>query len=167
MLRQRQLILLLVALLLSACESFNSSVPAYPVRASIDTRVGAFVHFQPTNTYSYVTINRDGYFFNGQYTLPLGATDAYGYGGILVYVIPAVNEQDAYVAYDLACSNCAEHGRCEPCQMNGMFAECPHCGEQYDLSSGGAWPRNGIAHERLRPLDVKNFDGKLTISQKQ
>ena len=79
--RCQQLIFsVLAALLLVSCEgtSYQSSVPTYPVHAVIDTRTGQFVHFQPTIFSSYVLVNRDGYFLDGQYVIPLGATDAAG-----------------------------------------------------------------------------------------
>ena len=83
--RHIRIIVCLLSLFLVACEgtTFQSSVPAYPVRVVIDTKQGAFVHFQPTATGSYITIDRDGYYMNGSFVLPLGVTDMYGYGGIV------------------------------------------------------------------------------------
>jgi len=156
--------ILIICALLCGCEenSFKSSVPAYPVRISIDTKVGQFVHFLPTAQNSHVVVNREGYFLNGTHVLPLGATDAYGYGGVVVYV--SIN---GYDAYDLACPNCAAHGLKEACSINGMFAECPRCSEQYDLASGYAAPQKGLVRETLRRLNIIQSDGKLTITQKQ
>ena len=50
--------------------------------------------------------------------------------------------------------------------MDGIYAVCPECGEQYDLGSGTAVPTKGIAHETLRRLNIINSDGKLTITQR-
>jgi len=160
--RAGRLIVVLLAAVLCGCEdsTFRSSVPAYPVRAVIDTRMGPFVHFQPTDLNSYCIINREGYFLNGQFALPSSAMDAYGYGGLLVFV--SINGFDAY---DLACPYCATQSKCRSCRVNGMFAECPECGEHYDLSSGTAAPQNGLIRETLRRLNIINSDGKLTISQ--
>ena len=162
--RRLGLILILCSLfLLPSCEgtSFQSSVPTYPVRVSIDTKIGEFVHFQPTATGAYVEVNREGYFLNGKYILPFPVTDACGYGGVVVYV-----DLFGYSAYDLACPYCASHGLKQPCTIDGAFAVCPHCGEEYDLMSGTAAPQKGIINETLRRLNVINSDGKLTITQK-
>lgn len=161
--RNFRLIICLLSLFLLSCHdtTFQSSVPAYPVRVSIDTKQGAFVHFQPTAFNSYVAVNRDGYFLDGQYVLPLGATDMYGYGGIVIFV-----SLYGYDAYDLACPYCALHGLKRPCTINGFYAECDECGEHYDLASGYALPTQSISHESLRRLNVINSDGKLTVTQR-
>ena len=156
-------IIALFILLLCSCEgtSFQSSVPAYPVRIVIDTRVGQFVHFQPTSMGSHVVVNKDGYFLDDKYVQPVNATDGWGYGGVVVYV-----SSFGYDAYDLACPYCAEHGSCHPCEVKGMHAVCPECGEEYDLISGTAAPQKGIAHEALRKLNIMNSDGRLTVTQR-
>ena len=161
----RQLIgFLIVLFALCGCEgtTFRSSVPAYPVRVVIDTKMGAFVHFKPETTSSFVIANRDGYFLDNKWVTSSSAMDAYGYGGVLVYV-----SFFGYNAYDLACPNCAEKGACHPCEVNGGFAVCTTCEEQYDLLSGTAAPQRGIAHEALRKLTLVNSDGRLTITQGQ
>ena len=159
----RIIFLFLLAWALCACEgtTFQSSVPAYPVRVVIDTKVGEFVHFQPTATGSHVVVNKEGYFLNGKFIKIPNATDMWGYGGVIVYV----NYQNGYDAYDLCCPNCAALK--QSCTIDGFFATCPHCGEQYDLSSGTAAPQKGIAHEFLRRLNIINSDGKLTVTQRQ
>ena len=43
---------------------------------------------------------------------------------------------------------------------------CPHCGEQYDLTSGTAAPQKGLAREPMKRLNIQNADGKLTLSQR-
>lgn len=156
--------LVLLSLILTACEgtTFQSSVPAYPVRIIIDTKMGPFVHFQPTNLNSYIIVNKDGYWMDEKFVLPTTAMDTYGYGGVIIYV-----SMNGYVAYDLACPNCAAKGKKRPCSMDGIFAECPECGEQYELASGYALPRKGICKEALRKLSIMNSDGKLTITQGQ
>ena len=156
-------LIVLWAFLLAGCQdtTFRSSVPAYPVRISIDTKMGEFVHFQPTALGAYVVANQDGYFLNGKYVLPFPVTDAYGYGGVVAYV-----DLYGYSAYDLACPNCASKGRKTPCEIDGAYAVCPHCGEQYDLMSGTATPQQGLINEALRRLNVMNADGKLTITQR-
>lgn len=148
--------------LLASCEgtTFQSSVPAYPVRVVIDTRIGAFVHFQPTSLGSYVTVNKDGYYLDGQWVSAVSAMDAWGYGGVVAYVSTM-----GYTAYDLACPYCAEHGRCRTCTIDGMNAVCPECGEEYDLMSGAAVPQKGLSHEAMRRLGLVNADGRITITK--
>ncbi len=143
------------------CENttYQSSVPAYPVHAVIDTRT-LFVDFLPENTNAYVTVNQEGYKENGRFVSTLNVTDAYGFGGLLVYV--SVN---GYVAFDLACPYCAARGTKSPCIMDGIFAECPLCGERYEIASGYAVPQRGISKETLRPLNINRTEGKLTITQ--
>ena len=77
-----------LALTLVACEetTFQSSVPAYPVRVIIDTKIGAFVHFQPTSFGSHIVVNKEGYFMDGKFVMLVTAMDAWGYGGVVVYV---------------------------------------------------------------------------------
>lgn len=148
--------------MLVACENttWQSSVPTYPVRATIDTRA-VFIDFTPENTNAYITIDKDGYYENGRFVLPVTVNDAWGYGGLLVYV-----SMNGYVAFDLACPNCAAHGKKRPCDMDGIFAVCPECGEQYEVASGYAVPQKGICREALRQYNIVYSDGKLNISQK-
>lgn len=147
--------------ILTACEgtTFQSSVPAYPVRIIIDKRV--FVNFQEDHFGAYITVDKDGYYENGKFVFPLNAMDAYGYGGVVIYV-----GMSGYVAFDLACPQCAGKGKKSPCFIDGMYAECPVCEEQYELASGYALPKKGISKEALRPLNVLKGD-KLTITQRQ
>ena len=152
---------IVLAVLLTACEetTFQSSVPVYPVHVVIDTKT-LFVDFTQENTNAYITVNQEGYKENDKYLAPLKVTDAYGYGGVVAYV-----SMNGYVAYDLACPYCAGRGTCQPCVMNGIYAECQHCGEKYELASGYALPQNGISREALRKLKLIHSDGKITISQ--
>ena len=154
----------LCVLVLGACEDppiFRSSVPMYPVRITIDTNVGAFVHFIPTASYSHIIVNEDGYFYDGKFIQkPLGM-DAWGYAGVVVYI----NMMGGYDAYDLCCPNCVYEQ--QACKVDGPFATCPLCGEQYTLGDGTAGPNKGIAKEQLRRLNVMNSGGRLTITQRQ
>ena len=160
--RYRELIIL-IAILLCSCEgtTFQSSVPAYPVRVVINTKT-MFTGFTPENTNAYITVNEEGYKENGVFKQPVTVTDAWGYGGIVVYVSLA-----GYVAFDLACPYCAEHGHKSPCEMDGRYAICPRCGEHFDIASGYAMPQKGTSKEALRSLNIIASDDKLTITQKQ
>lgn len=157
------LFVLWFVLLCPSCDdqnTFQSSVPRYPVNITIDTRSGVFVHFIPSALNTYVIVDEDGYHYNGQ-VVQRSVLDAIGYGGVVVYI--DINGQ--YNAFDLACPNCAGRGRREPCYVDGIFATCPECGEQYDLGSGTAAPQKGLVKECLLRIPVNNNGGQLTIRQ--
>lgn len=161
--RYGQLIGLIAVLMLCGCEgsTFQSSVPAYPVRVVINTKT-IFTDFFPENTNAYITVNQNGYYENGTFKQPVTVTDAWGYGGVVAYISLA-----GYVAFDLACPYCAEHGHKSPCEMDGIYAICPRCGEHYDIASGYAMPQKGISKEALRLLNIIATEDKLTITQRQ
>ncbi len=142
--RQR-LFILAVAALLTACQgtTFRSAVPDYPIHLEINTRVGMFVSFVPGNITSHVIVDAGGFHFNG-ITQPLTVQDAYGFAGTVVYI----DASDSYAAYDLCCPHCLK--RDVPCTIDGMFAVCSECGEQYDIYSGNGVPTRGIAKEPLK-----------------
>jgi len=154
---------IVIALLLCSCQgtTFSSSVPRYPVYFNIDTRQGAFVHFIPTAVTSYVLAKDKGLYYNDQLVQPRLDVHAYGYGGVVVYIDIMGN----YNAYDLACPYCAGRGMKRSCAVDGIYAVCPECGEQYDLGSGTAVPRNGIARESMLRIPVTNSGGNLIIRQ--
>ena len=156
-------IFLLCLLLCPSCDernTFQSSVPRYPVNITIDTRSGVFVHFIPSALNTYVWIDEEGYHYNGQ-IVQRSVLDAIGYGGVVVYI--DINGQ--YNAFDLACPYCAGRGRRMPCLMDGIHAVCPECGEHYDVGSGTAAPQQGIAKEGMLRLPLNNNGGQLTIRQ--
>ena len=156
-----QLIILL--LLLTGCEgtTFQSSVPRYPVRVTIDTDRAEFATFKYPSAMEYITLTREGYFLNGKFLRKPDVTDSWGYGGVVVFV----NMSGVLDAYDLACPNCAKRGTCSPCEIDGMFARCPNCGEEYDLASGTAVPQHGIANEYLLRLNLIRSGNKIIVSQ--
>ncbi len=156
----RQLIVLLCAALWTSCDNPFSSVPRYPVSMTVDTHTGIYVHFTPEALNTFVLLDCDGYHYNG-HTEPLTVMDAYGYGGVVLYVDMLGN----YNAWDIACPNCASKGRRQPCDIDAPFALCPHCGEQYDLGSGTSAPQKGIAKEFLLRLPVVNSGGRITVKQ--
>jgi hypothetical protein len=164
MLYRRLVIGLVVLLSFFGCKdknSFQSSVPAYPVYVEINTKT-EFVSFTPENTNSYITVNSEGYKLNDKFVKIPSVFDKWGYGGVVVFV-----SMNGYVAFDLACPYCAERGMNRPCQMNGIYAVCPECGEQYELASGYAIPAKGISHEALRKLAVQSSIDKLIVTQQQ
>lgn len=145
----------------SSCENTNqSSVPRYPVNVTIDTRSGMFVHFVPSALNTYVVVDAEGYHYNGELVLRT-VLDAIGYAGVLVYI----DITGQYRAFDLACPYCAARGKRNPCEIDGIYAICPECGEHYDVGSGTAAPQKGIAHECMLYFQVHDNAGVLTIRQ--
>ena len=148
--------------LLAACDSIGSqsSVPRMPVNVTIK-RQGEFVHFTPEALNTYVIIDKDGYHYNGKVVQPLTVLDAYGYGGVVVYIDINGN----YNAFDMACPYCAGRALLRPCIIDGIFAKCPKCGEEYDLGSGTAVPQKGVARECLLRLPLNNASGQIIVRQ--
>jgi len=130
---------------MAGCEgtTYRSSVPSRPVQLTVDTRAGIYVHFVPANVGACLIVDAEGYHFNKQ-TLQLTSTDYYGYAGVVAYV----DFNNQYSAFDLCCPKCIS--KLHPCEVDGCYAVCPLCGEQYDLSFGYATPVNGISREALR-----------------
>ena len=161
---QRYGIIGLCALMLTLCVScegsFQSSVPTASVRVIIDRELGPFVLFQETAWTDYVIVDSEGFHYHGELVLPLG-TNMFGYAGVIVYV-----SLNGYDAWDLACPYCAGLGRKVPCDIDGIYAVCPHCGEAYDLGGGSGTPRNGISKERLRQYHVTPSGSKLIVTQR-
>ena len=161
--RFRQLIICILGVVLCGCEGIGtkSSIPRMPVNITIDTRQGEFVHFTPEALNTFVTVDADGYHYNG-HDIPLPFTGAFGCGGVVVYV----NMLGGYNAYDLACPSCfLEESTIHSCTVNAPFAECAHCGEVYDISGGVGVPTKGIGHECLRALPLNYVDGIIRIVQ--
>jgi len=150
--------ILLALLLFSSCEDtvYRSSVPTRPVQLAINTEAGIYVHFVPENIGACVVVDATGYHFNGQ-TLPLTASDYFGYAGVVIYV----DNNRHHSAFDLCCPHCIS--QMHPCVIDGCFAVCPICGEQYDLSFGYATPMKGVSKEALRQYTTTYFNHRLTV----
>lgn len=140
-------------MLLTACDentTYRSSVPAFPVRMELNI-LGEYPHFIPENPLQYLTFTKPRY----------EGVEYVGYAGLLVYTGLDRN----YHAFDLACPHCLN--RQQVLQPDGMYAICPVCEEQYDISYGLAVPTKGISNEALRKYTTRydNTTGKLYISQ--
>jgi len=148
--------------LFAACDGIGSksSIPRMPVNVTIDTRKGEFVHFTPEALNTFVTVDADGYHYNG-HDIPLPFTGAFGCGGVLVYV----NMLGGYNAYDLACPYCYAQGTLSSCIVEAPFATCPHCEEVYDISGGVGVPTKGIGKECLRALPLSYVNSIIIIRQ--
>lgn len=130
-----------------ACNDWKpqSSVPAMPVYYVINI-MAEDPHFVTANTGAYKIVNQRRF-----------DTDFIGYAGLIIYI-----GMDAdYHAFDLACPVCLN--RDTTLTVDGIFAQCGICGEDYDLSFGYATPMHGKSKEALRKYKTY-FDGtKLTI----
>ena len=157
---KRALYIIISLLLLSACNdnSNRSSVPSFPVRIRIDTRIGHFVNFTKDCIGSYMTVDKDGYKLNGTTVQTLLATDAYGYSGVVIYV----HNYSDYAAFDMCCPKCLL--RSKPIEINGAFGVCPTCHEEYELLNGLGTPTKGIAKEGLRRYISIYASGVLQVS---
>lgn len=157
----RQLIILFALLMLSGCEDtayHGSSVPFAAVRISIDTELGTFSLFQPTSWTDYVIVDREGFHYHGNIVLPLGM-NMHGYGGVVVYV-----GMNGYDAWDLACPYCASRGAVSPCTIDGIYAVCPVCGEQYNLANSTGAPQKGLIREALKKYKCTYLAPKITVT---
>lgn len=155
----KNILWLLLGCLLAGCDgntTFRSSVPSYPVNIKINTSLGMFVNFVPENIYTYVIADMDGYHFNGQ-SLPRTELDRFGYAGVVVYI----DGFGQYGAYDMACPHCVKQNA--PVEIDGMFAVCPTCGEEYDLGGGYATPQKSISNEALRKYSLIVSGGVVTV----
>lgn len=118
------------------------------------------MHFKPEALNTYIIVDKEGYHYNG-ILYPRTVVDAYGYGGVVVYI----DMFNTYHAFDLACPYCAGRGKRQSCEIDAPFAICPNCGERYDLGSGTAAPQKGIAREYMLSIPLQYNGSRLTIRQ--
>lgn len=146
----KKIFISIVALLaLGACESSNivNPVPNYPVSMELNI-LGEFPNFTQANIGAHM-----------EFVTPRFPTERIGYSGVLVFV----NFNEQYSAFDLCCPHCLE--RFMPLEVEGLFAVCPICGEEYDLTYGYGVPTQGIAKNYLKTYKT-NYNpatGKLVI----
>ena len=135
--------LLIVLLLLSACENVNrkSSVPNMPVNYTVYiTR--EHPHFVIANGFQTMTVTEKKFLEN-----------YIGYAGLLIWV----GKDNAYHAADLCCPYCVERNK--PLTVDGIFAVCELCGEHYDISLGFGFPTKGITDEPLKQYNTSLIIG--------
>ena len=146
---RRLLAILFVAATMLACESNSivNPVPNYPVSMELNI-LGEYPHFTTANIGASLT-----------FTTPRYPTERVGYAGLLLFV----NFNEAYCAFDLCCPHCVD--RNHPIEVDGIFAKCPLCGEEYDLSYGLGVPSKGIAENYLKTYksSYNSASGKLVI----
>ena len=127
-------IVISLIILLSACENANyrSSVPTVPVSFTLNI-TQEYPHFVLDNGFQTMTITQKQ--FLEQYL---------GYAGLLVWV----GMDNAYHAADLCCPYCVQRNK--PLTIDGLYAVCQLCGEQYDISYGFGNPTKGVTKESLK-----------------
>ncbi|MBR5855311.1 MAG: hypothetical protein IKY87_06565 [Paludibacteraceae bacterium] len=119
---------------LSACENVNkqSSIPNTPVNYTIHiTR--EYPHFVIANGFQTMVVTEKQ--FMEEYI---------GYAGLLIWI----GMDNAYHAADLCCPYCVKRNK--PLTIDGIFAICELCGEQYDISFGIGNPTTGVTKEPLK-----------------
>ena len=146
----RRLALITVLLLsLASCESPSivNPVPNYPVSMELNI-LGEFPNFTTANIGASMT-----------FLAPRFPTERVGYAGLLLFV----NFNEQYSAFDLCCPHCVN--RNHPIEVNGIFADCPVCGESYDLSYGLGVPTKNIAKNYLKTYkcNYNRTSGKLVV----
>ncbi len=125
---------------LAACNETSvngSTVPYAPVGYTINITT-EYPNFRKENGFSVlplITAKR----FDYEYI---------GYAGLLVWV----GMDNEYHAADLCCPHCLLPNK--PIEVNGMWAVCPTCGEEYDISYGYCSPRHGISKYPLKRYTV-------------
>lgn len=138
----KQVVGILVALvLLTGCENVNrrSSVPNVPVNYTLYiTR--EHPHFVVDNGFQTMCVTTK--------TATLLPYERIGYAGLLIWV----GMDGAYHAADLCCPYCVQRNK--PLTIDGIFAICELCGEQYDISYGIGHPTKGVTIEPLKPYNL-------------
>jgi len=127
--RIQSVFLLMVFLCFSGCDVYESSIPNYPVHMERD--IYAINLVSPGS--SYINDNKI-------------ATEAYGYGGILI----ACTWDGQYCAFDLACPVEADRNIRVSKTDQALIVKCESCGEEYDLGFGDGTPTKKISKEALK-----------------
>lgn len=139
-----------------------SSIPVCPVGIHINTNLDIFVHFQPTCLYDYVIADKEGLHYHDQLRRYQEGQGAHGYGGIVTMV--TTSDLNPYASFDLACPACyLSTGKCHVTHIDGFYAICPDCGEQYDLSSGTGYPTKSKSKESLKRYSTSVVNGVVTV----
>lgn len=143
----RKIASILLGMTLWACTSNSivNPVPNYPVSMEVNI-LAEYPKFTTSNIGASLC-----------FTAPRFPTERVGYAGLLLFV----NFNEQYNAFDLCCPNCVLRNK--PMEVDGIFAVCPECGEEYDLSYGLGSPTQGIAKNFLKKYKTNYNNGKLII----
>lgn len=138
-------IFLILCFLLGCKGRQECDVPSYPVVFDMNI-FSQYPHFVPGNGFQTMTFTQKRY-----------ERDLIGYAGLLVWV----DMEGKYNACDLCCPHCLDRNK--PVYTDGIYAVCPECGEEYDLSYGLAVPQHGISRQALRRFSTSYRNGVLVI----
>lgn len=125
----------LFAITMTSCENSQSSIPNMAVSLQLNL-VGSDLSLNAIGAYK-------------TYTTVTTATQAIGYGGVLV--IHATD--DSYYAFDLACPYEANDTIRVQVQSD-ITAKCPVCGSTYRILDGSGWRLNGPSTQKLKQYHV-------------
>lgn len=123
--------------MLGSCDSnYTSSIPNSPVDIEMNllTRYATFISPNMGVTFEKIEVEYKVYYV--------------GYGGVLVY-------RDLYNnvhAFDLSCP--VEAKRNVKVVLDGIYLNCPTCGEAYDISTGIGNPTKRISYKPLKSYKV-------------
>ncbi|MDR2120401.1 MAG: hypothetical protein LBP64_05955 [Tannerella sp.] len=140
-------LILLLFLLIPACDEPINPVPDYPVHLELDmTFEDRELRDVPSSkAFTIKNIN--------------AATERAGFGGVLV--VHAVD--GLFYAFDMACPHEANRSILVAADENTLNAVCPKCGTKYDIAFGTGAP-NGVGRNYLKKYTVINSGTRLTVS---
>jgi len=125
--------LLLASQLASCDDSYQSSIPDYPVNLELNL-TSTYPNFNSPNMFEL-------------FEKPKIATDRIGFGGVIVYI----GMDNNYYAYDMACPYEAKRTILVYRDSTGLpQVVCKTCGSIYDVSYGIGNPTSGPAKEVLK-----------------
>ncbi len=154
--------IVLVALLTACHQEPQIRLPQRPVNIVIKDE-GILVHFFSNTWGDFVTADEQGLHYHGQTIYRQEGTGAYGYGGIVTVVTN--NTTNPYASFDLACPHCYEqHAKPVRIHVDGCFATCPECGEQYNIGTGVGSPDKGISHYNLQRYTTTRRSGSILVT---
>lgn len=147
--RLQPIILLLLAVLLTACKDANiqSPVPQAAVYLDIDIarEYPGFVPESPGQTLTFPK--------------PIYARDAVGYAGVIVWI----DFEGHYCAADMCCPKCLNKAHPIEVEQGCSLATCPNCGEVFNLTLQYGVPTKGICKDILKPYWAHYSYGVLQI----
>lgn len=159
---KQTLYLFLLVLFVACKQEPQIQIPQRPVNIIIKDE-GILVHFFSGTWGDYVTADEQGLHYHGQTIYRQEGTGAFGYGGIVTIVTN--NNNNPYASFDLACPNCYEK-KAQPVRIKveGIFATCPECGEQYNIGTGVGSPDKGISHYNLQRYTTTRNSGSIHVT---
>ena len=152
---RKYILILACCLTIIGCEKQKSDVPSYPVQFDINMLQHPYAaRLVPDGGLQTVaiTLTRNDMlqliFSSDTIVMQRKEGDYIGYAGMVVWS----DMNNVFHAADLCCPHCLDPQT--PVEINNAFAECPTCGEQFDLMLGYALPTKGKTKQALRMFSV-------------